>query len=102
VGSAGTLEITDTAYTNVLVSITLAHPSFSEASQVLTMLTVPLSGVSGHTGTAALARIKSSAGTVIISGLTVGTSGTDIVLNSTSITSGQTVTITSATITAAA
>ena len=40
-----------------------------------------------------------SAGNVIISGLTVGTSGTDIVVNTTSITSGQTVIVNSGAIT---
>jgi hypothetical protein len=101
-GTAGSLEICSAAYAAVLVSIPLAHPSFSEASQVLTALGVPLSGTAGNTGTAAVARIKSSAGTVIVNSLTVGTSATDIVLNSVSITSGQTVTLSSLTLTAAA
>lgn len=99
-GGFATLEICTAAYAAVLAVITLQKPSFTEASQVMTMAGVPLSATAGATGTAAVARIKDSAGTVWISGLTVGTSGTDLVLNSASITSGQTITITAAAITA--
>ena len=52
-----------------------------------------------NTGTAAVARIKDSNGTVVISGLTVGVGTGDIQLNSTSISAAQTVTITAGTIT---
>jgi len=98
----GSMDIaTTSAFTTILVNIAFSKPSFSEASQALTLLGVPKSGVAGNTGTAANARIKDGAGTPnnIITGLTVGTSGSDINLNSTSITSGQTVTLTSGTIT---
>jgi hypothetical protein len=95
------IEICTAAYATVLCTITLAKPSFTEASQALTMAGAPKSGVAGNTGTAAAARIKDSAGTVWVNSLTVGTSGSDINLNSTSITSGQTVTLSSGTITAA-
>jgi hypothetical protein len=97
--SPATIEIGTAAMAAVLVSITLSKPSFSEASQAITMLGVPKSGTASGTGTAAAARIKDGGGNVIVSGLTVGTAGSDINLNSTSITSGQTVTISSGTIT---
>lgn len=99
--SAGTLEIGTTSMASVLATITLADPCGTAASGVLTFDFDPdVSDTSAdNTGTAAEARIKDSAGTVIISGLTVGTSGTDIVLDSTSITAGQTVTLTTGTIT---
>jgi len=84
--------------TGVLVTITLQKPSFSYFGVTATMLGVPLSAVATATGTAAMAYLSDSAGTVIISGLTVGTSGTDIMLVSASISAGQTVTINSATI----
>ncbi len=100
--SAATLEICTAAYAAVLVSITLAKPSFTRSSGVLTAAGVPKSGVAGGTGTAAVARIKDGGGGIQATGLTVGTSGSDINLNSTSITTGQTVTITSGTITHAA
>jgi hypothetical protein len=94
-----TLEICTAAYAAVLVIITLAKPSFSEASQALTLLGVPVSGTAGATGTAAAARIKDGGGGVQVNNLSVGTAGSDINLSSTSITSGQTVSITAGTIT---
>lgn len=98
-----TIEICTAAFAAVLVTITLADPSFTESGGVITMAGAPKSGVAANTGTAAVARIKEGAGTTtIVNNLSVGTSGSDINLNSTSITSGQTVTITSGTITHAA
>ena len=99
--AAGTLEIGTTGMGSVLAILTLADPCGSAASGVLTFDFDPdISDASANaSGTAAEARIKDSDGTVIISGLTVGTSGTDIVLDSVSITSGQTVTLTTGTIT---
>jgi hypothetical protein len=97
--AAATLEICTAAYAAVLVVITLSKPSFTEATQALTMAGVPKSGTATATGTAAAARIKDGGGTVQVNNLTVGTSGSDINLNSTSINNGQTVTITAGTIT---
>lgn len=98
---AGTLEIGTTAMGSVLAILTLADPCGTAASGVLTFDFDPdiTDSSANATGTAAEARIKDSDGTVIISGLTVGTSGTDIVLDSVSITSGQAVTLTTGTIT---
>jgi hypothetical protein len=107
-GSAGTLVIgtaslngTASDATAKIVAITLQNPAFTESGQVLTLAGVTLSGTASLAGTntAAKAEIRNNAGTVIVSGLTVGTSGTDIIINSTSITSGQTVQVTSGTIT---
>ena len=98
-GTAGSIEIGTAGMGAVLVSIPLAKPSFSEASQAITLLSTPRSGTASGTNTAAAARIKDSSGNIIVSGLTVGVSGSDINLSSTSITSGQTVSITSGTIT---
>jgi len=97
----GSMDIGTSAMATVLVNIAFSKPSFTEASQTLTLAGVPKSGTASQTGTAAAARIKDGAGSPanIITGLTVGTSGSDINLNSTSITSGQTVTLTSGTIT---
>lgn len=85
--------------TGVLATITLQKPSVSIASGVATILGVPLTATATATGTAALAEFRDSAGTTIISGLTVGTAGADIIINSTAISNGQTVQITSGTIT---
>lgn len=102
--SAAYIEICTAAYAGVIVTITLAKPSFTEASQALTMAGVPKSGVASLAGTntAAIARIKDGAGVVQVQDLSVGVGSGDIQLNSTSITQGQTVTITSGTITHAA
>ena len=93
------IEIATASYASVLVTITLADPSFTESGGVITMAGAPKSGVAGATGTAAVARIKDGGGTVKVNNLTVGTSASDINLNSTSITSGQTVSLTAGTIT---
>lgn len=102
-GAAGRLEIGTTAMASILATITLGYSGASTgtiSSGVLTLAGFPRSDTSAdNTGAAAAARIRTSAGTDIITGLTVGTSGSDINLDSTSITAGQTVTITSATIT---
>jgi hypothetical protein len=90
-----------TAASVLLCNIPLSKPSFTEASQQITMAGAPKSGTAVASGTAALARIKDGAGTPnnIVTGLTVGTAGTDIVLNTTTIANGQTVTLTAGTIT---
>jgi hypothetical protein len=97
----GTVEIGTSGMGSVLAILTLADPSGSASGGTLTFDFDPdISDTSANaSGTAAEARIKDSDGTVIISGLTVGTSGTDIVLDSVSITAGQTVTLTTGMIT---
>lgn len=97
----GTLEIGTTGMASVLATITLADPSATAASGVLTFDFSPavVDSSADASGTAAAARIKDSNGTVVISGLTVGTSAADIVLDSVSISAGQTVQLTSGTIT---
>lgn len=102
-GAAGKIEICTAAYASVLATITLGYSGASTgtvSSGVLTLAGFPRSDSSAdNTGTAAVARIRTSASADVITGLTVGTSGSDINLDSTSITTGQTVTINSATIT---
>lgn len=98
---AGTLEIGTTGFGSVLAILTLADPCGTASAGVLTFDFDPdiVDTSANASGTAAEARIKDSNGTVVISGLTVGTSGTDIVLDSTSITAGQQVILTVGTIT---
>jgi hypothetical protein len=86
------LEIGTTGMAVLIVSVTLADPSFTESGGVITMATMPRSGTAVATNTAAAARLRTGAPADVVTGLTVGTSGTDIILNNTSITSGQTVT----------
>lgn len=102
IGTTGVLEIGTTGMASVLATIALGNPAAAGASgAVLTLSGFPRSDTSADaTGTAAAARIRTAtAGTDIITGLTVGLSGSDINLDSLSITAGQTVTINSATIT---
>lgn len=94
----GTIEIGTTGMASVLATLTLSDPSGNVANGVLTFSAIA-NATAAATGTAAEARIKDSAGNVVISGLTVGTSGANINLNSTSITAGGTVSLSSGTIT---
>src|SRR6516165_1799091 len=87
----GYMEIGTAGMGAVLIQINLQKPSFTQNSGVITMVGAQ-GGTAGATGTAAAARIKDGAGTVQVSGLTVGTSGTDVVLSSVAITSGDPVT----------
>jgi len=99
-GSAGgTLEIGTTSMGSVLAVIPLADPCGAVSSGVLNF-TMPQSDTSADAaGAAAEARIKDSSGTVVVSGLTVGTSGANINLSSTNIAVGDAVTLSSASIT---
>jgi hypothetical protein len=100
--SAGSLVIGTSSLsgaTGVLATLALDTTPATVSSGVLTLSDTPLSVTASASGTAAKAEFRNNAGTVIVSGLTVGTSGTDIVLGTTTITSGGTVTITSGTIT---
>jgi len=95
---AAFIEIGSAAWAAVLVTITLSDPSFTVSGDTMTMTNAPKAGVAGATGTAAIARIKSGGGTVVVDNLAVSTAGADISLNNTSIVSGQTVTLVSGTI----
>lgn len=101
-GAASRLEICSASYASILATITLGYSGASTGTvsgDTLTLAGFPRSDSSAdNTGTAAVARIRTSAGTDVITGLTVGTSGSDINLDSTSIVAGQTVTINSVTI----
>jgi hypothetical protein len=93
--SPATMEIGTAAMATVLVVITLSKPSFTLATDTLTLAGVPKSANAAATGTAANARIKDGGGNIVVQNLTVGTTGSDINLNSTSITVGQQVTVNS-------
>jgi hypothetical protein len=95
----GTLEIGTTAMGTVLAVLTFSDPCGTVSGDVLTFSAITQDSSADATGTAAEARIKDSTGSVVISGLSVGTSGTNIIMSSTSITSGSPVPLTSATLT---
>jgi len=100
--SAGSLVVGTSALsgaTGVLATIALPATPATITSGVFTLAGTPLTATASGTGTAALAEFRNNAGTVIVSGLTVGTSGTDLILGTVSVTSGQTVQVTSGAIT---
>lgn len=100
IGAAGKIEICSAAYAAILATITLGGTAGTSSGGVLTFSGFPISDTSAdNTGTAAVARIRTSGNTDIVTGLTVGLSGSDVNLDSLSITAGQTVTLTSAAIT---
>ena len=83
-----------------LVECVCGTPFAGSASSGVLTLNAITAGTAGNTGTATNARIyKSDGTTLVVSGLTVGTSGSNINLSSTTITSGDSVAISSATIT---
>lgn len=85
--------------TGVLVTYTLSTTPGTVSSGVLTISGTPLTAVATDTGTAAKAEFRDNSGTVIVSGLTVGTSAADIIINATAVSTGQSVTLTAGTIT---
>lgn len=99
-GGAGYLEIGDSGMVHTLSTIVFDSVCGTVTGGVLTFSGTPLvDAAAALTGVAAAAEVFSGGNTLIISGLTVGTSASDINLSSTSIVAGQSVTLTSATIT---
>jgi hypothetical protein len=98
---AGYIEICTAAYASTLAQVTLNDPCGTTTNGVLTfdVSPVPEDASANNTGTAAIARIKDSTGTVVCDGLTVGTGSENIVLNTTTINAADIVQITSAVIT---
>lgn len=85
--------------TGVLVTIDLPTTALTVSGGVATLQGVPLSQAASASGTAAKAELRDNAGTVIASGLTVGTSGTHIVVVTTAIVATEDVVVTGGTIT---
>lgn len=100
--TAGSLVIGTSALsgaTGVLVTIPLSTTPFTESGGVITLQGVPLSASPSAGGTAAKAELRTNGGTVIVSGLTVGTSSADIIVNTTTVATGVPVQVSSGTIT---
>lgn len=94
--SSGNLKLLDSSG-NVLSTLALAKPSASVAAGIATFQGMSLvDPAAAASGTATAARVEDSSGTVVISGLTVGTSpASDIVFSPTNaIVAGQTIAIT--------
>lgn len=95
--TAGKLVILD-ADDVVLVTFDLPTPAFDETGGVLTLQGVPLTETAVADGVAAQGEFRNNAGTVVYSGLTVGTSGTRILVADTAISSGEDAVVTGFTI----
>jgi hypothetical protein len=100
-GKAGTIDIGTRGLGLVLATLALQLPSFTQSTDpgTIIMSGIPISGLAVADGVVGSAQIKDGNGTVVVSGLSVGTSGTDIIIDSMSIASGQAVNLTSAVLT---
>lgn len=102
-GAAGRIEICTVGYASVLATVTLGYSGASTGTvsgSTLTLAGFPRTDSSAdNSGTAAVARIRTSAGADVVTGLTCGTSTGDIVLNNLTFTATQAFTINSATLT---
>jgi hypothetical protein len=96
---AATLEIGTSGFGSTLLTFTLSDPASTVTGDVLTLSGMPKTANASAGGVAAEARIKESGGTVIVSGLTVGTSGTNVIISNTTITNAAAYSLTSGTIT---
>ena len=99
IGAAGKLEIGTTDMGSILAVLTFDSTAGTVAAGVLTFSGMPKNTSAIAGGTAAAARIRTSADVDVVTGLSVGTIGTDIVLDSVSISDEQSITLVSATIT---
>ena len=98
-GATAKLTVYTAAYAAVLYSSTCAATLGTVSGGVLTFNAVGSATATGA-GTAAIARLfKTDGTTMVIEGLTVGTSGTNIVITNTTIAVNDVVTTSSATIT---
>lgn len=99
-GSGAKLVIYTAAYGATLVTCTWAAAIAGSASSgALTLNAIP-AGTATGAGTAAIARIYQSDGTtMVMEGLTVGTSGSNVNITNLTIAVNDTVTVTSGTIT---
>jgi hypothetical protein len=102
-GAAGRMEICTAGYGTVLATITLGYSGTSTGTitnEVLTLTGFPRSDVSADAGgTAVIARIRTSAGEDVVTGLVVDTAVGEVILTNTNFTLGQQVTINSASFT---
>lgn len=95
----GYMEIGTTSFASILGTLPLSKPCGTVSGGVLTLATPFSDSAANAAGTAAVARVKDSAGNIIIASMTVGTSGTEVILSSTTIALAQPMNITSATLT---
>lgn len=100
IGASGFIQIGSAGMASILATIPLAATAAPAASGGVLTFTMPQSDTSAdNAGTAAEARIVTSALASVVTGLTVGVGSGDVQLDSLAISAGQTVTLNSAVIT---
>ena len=100
--SAGSLVIGTadlSGATGVLATIPLETTPGTVSGDTLTIAGLPKTVTATANGTAAKAELRNNAGTVVVSGLTVGQASADIIVSGTVIASGQLFQVTGGTIT---
>lgn len=99
-GASAQIKLYTAAYATLLGTLTCAATLGTVASGVLTFNAITQDSSADASGTFALARLyKSDGTTMVIEGLTVGTSGTNIVVNAAASTLGAAISMSSAVIT---
>ena len=98
VTTPGTTGVTSST-TGALVVIPLPNAGVTVSGKVLSLIASAVNANATAAGTAATAAVINNAGTIIVAGLTAGTSGTDVVLGTTTVTVGLNINVTSATLT---
>lgn len=101
-GTSAKIRIYTAAYASPLCDVICNATAFAAGASggILTLNAMTGSGTATGAGTAAIARIyKSDGTTMVLEGLTVGTSGSNINITNTTIAVSDTVTVSSASIT---
>lgn len=100
--AAGSLVIGTAALsgaTGVLITYTLQTTPATVSGDTLTLAGLPFTAAASASGTAVKAELRANDGSVVVGGLTVGTSGANIIISDTAINSGQSYQVTGGTIT---
>lgn len=97
----GRLELGPAGMGTILVSLNLDFPSVSGSATagVITFAGFPKTATAQSVGTLGAGRMVTSAGTAVITGLSVSTAGTEIIVDNTSVVTAQLVVVSSITIT---
>lgn len=95
-GASAQIKLYTATYTTLLGTLTCAGTLGTVTNGVLTFNAITSDTAADASGTFALARIYKSDGiTMVVEGLTVGTTGTDIVMNAAAATLGAAIAMTS-------
>lgn len=99
IGTGGRIEICTAGGVSVLIAFTLEDVAGTVSAGTLIFSGMPKNTAAVLAGTADTARIVTSTGTAVVTGLTVGTIGTDVIIDSIDVYESQDVTLSAAAIT---